>query len=198
MSGGLIRFPDLVGELGAGGADVDGGANGPPVPASRPRVSADPLRHKNSAARELLRGKHMCTRFSARRRLFTAPEMRNRPTQPPNRPRAVLRCAPKRTRRGYPRMGRGSPYGELTACRISSLAVVQKWSSTGVKDGALRPSSPQCTQARTREVRYSRYLRFSRFVVPRSTKPVTSEGHPLSCPTGGPQKPFNLANTGAC
>ena len=36
MSGGLIRFPDLVGELGAGGADVDGGANGPPVPASRP------------------------------------------------------------------------------------------------------------------------------------------------------------------
>jgi len=170
VSAGLIWSPDLAGELGAGGADVDGGANGPPVPTSRPRVSADPLRHKNSAARELLRGKHMCTRFSARRRVFSAPETRNRPTQPPNRPRAVLRCAPKRTRRGYPspRMGRGSPYGELTARRISPLAVVQKWSSTGVKDGTLRPSSPQCT--RTREVRYSRYLRFSGFVVPRSTK----------------------------
>ena len=36
VSAGLIWFPDLVGELGAGGADVDGGATGPPVPASRP------------------------------------------------------------------------------------------------------------------------------------------------------------------
>ena len=36
VSAGLIWFPDLVGELGTGGADVDGGATGPPVPASRP------------------------------------------------------------------------------------------------------------------------------------------------------------------
>ena len=36
VSAGLIWFPDLVDELGAGGADVDGGVTGPPVPASRP------------------------------------------------------------------------------------------------------------------------------------------------------------------
>jgi hypothetical protein len=36
VSAGLLRIPDLAGELGAGGADVDGGATGPPVPASRP------------------------------------------------------------------------------------------------------------------------------------------------------------------
>ena len=36
VSARLIWFPDLVGELGAGGADVDDGATGPPVPASRP------------------------------------------------------------------------------------------------------------------------------------------------------------------
>ena len=140
VSTGFIWSPDLVGELGAGGADVDGGANGPPVPASRPRVGADPLRHKKSAARGLLRGEHIWIGFPARRGLFTVPETRNRPTQPPNQPRGGLQCAQTRPRRGYRRTERGSPYGELTARRISSLAVVQKWSFTGVKDGTSRPS----------------------------------------------------------
>ena len=49
MSAGLIRSPDLVGKLGVGGADVDGGATGPPVPASHP---ARRLRKKKRLRRD--------------------------------------------------------------------------------------------------------------------------------------------------
>jgi len=59
VSAEFIWLLDLAGELGAGGADVDGGANGPPDPASRPRIGTDPLRLKKCAARRLLRGEHI-------------------------------------------------------------------------------------------------------------------------------------------
>ena len=49
VSAGLIWFPALVGELGVGGADVDGGATGPPVPASHP---ARRLRKKKRLRRD--------------------------------------------------------------------------------------------------------------------------------------------------
>ena len=47
--------------------------------------------------------------------------------------RAGLQCAPTRPRRGYRRTERGSPYGELTARRISSLAVGQSGRPRGSK-----------------------------------------------------------------